>query len=260
MVLLAAKGPASARVRGTAGSMLRHATLLPHGGVPLLDQPILELRTVLPAGRALARITDVIATDKALRAGGIESVAIIHFVVSNPVHRLPACPLNTGSILLVARLWRIRVGWGGPQRCHGEGRNSEPRTCLSGHFNSSFAYCQSGRHRHAIASGEERQDPAADSLSQPGAKEASADALSASDLALRIHERGGFRRCAWRQIPKRTCRCALPCVEPVAAGVPQREQEPLRLLGLPIHASGRCGERQGRIRVRGFSRSASSPA
>ncbi|WP_250645735.1 transposase [Myxococcus xanthus] len=56
------------------------------------------------------------------------------------------------------------------------------------------------------------------------------DARSDSDLAWRIHERGGFRRCTWRQGTQGalSARFALRCV--VAAGVPQREQEPLALL------------------------------
>ena len=37
------------------------------------------------------------------------------------------------------------------------------------------------------------------------------DARSASDLALRIHERGGFRRCTGARAPRRAYRRALPC-------------------------------------------------
>jgi SRSO17 transposase len=56
------------------------------------------------------------------------------------------------------------------------------------------------------------------------------DALSVSDLALRIQEQGGFRRCTWRQgtCEDLSARFALRPV--IAAGVPKRQQEPLWLL------------------------------
>jgi SRSO17 transposase len=56
------------------------------------------------------------------------------------------------------------------------------------------------------------------------------EAVSVSDLAFSIHERGGFRRCTWR---KGTCEdlCASFALRRViAAGVPQHEQELLWLL------------------------------
>jgi SRSO17 transposase len=56
------------------------------------------------------------------------------------------------------------------------------------------------------------------------------DARSVSDLALRIHERGGFRRCTWRQGTQEDLSARFALRRVVAAGVPQREQEPLWLL------------------------------
>ena len=54
------------------------------------------------------------------------------------------------------------------------------------------------------------------------------EAVSVSDMALSIHERGGFRRCTWRKRYPRgplSARFALRRV--VAAGVPKAQQEPL---------------------------------
>jgi SRSO17 transposase len=56
------------------------------------------------------------------------------------------------------------------------------------------------------------------------------DARSVSDLALRIHERGGFRRCTWRQGAQKNLSARFALRRVVAAGVPQHEQEPLGLL------------------------------
>ncbi|QDF04933.1 transposase [Myxococcus xanthus] len=56
------------------------------------------------------------------------------------------------------------------------------------------------------------------------------DARSVSDLAWRIHERGGFRRCTWRQGTQDALSARFALRRVVAAGVPQREQEPLALL------------------------------
>lgn len=56
------------------------------------------------------------------------------------------------------------------------------------------------------------------------------DARSVSDLALRIHQRGGFRRCTWRQGTQEDLSARFALRRVVAAGVPQREQEPLWLL------------------------------
>lgn len=56
------------------------------------------------------------------------------------------------------------------------------------------------------------------------------DARSVSDLALRIHERGGFRRCTWRQGTQEDLSARFALRRVIAAGVPQREQEPLGLL------------------------------
>nr|WP_244225100.1 IS701 family transposase [Corallococcus sicarius] len=53
---------------------------------------------------------------------------------------------------------------------------------------------------------------------------------SVSDLALRIHARGGFRRCTWRQGTQEDLSARFALRRVVAAGVPQREQEPLWLL------------------------------
>lgn len=56
------------------------------------------------------------------------------------------------------------------------------------------------------------------------------DARSVSDLALRIHERGGFRRCTWRKGAQEDLSACFALRRVIAAGVPQREQEPLWLL------------------------------
>ncbi len=56
------------------------------------------------------------------------------------------------------------------------------------------------------------------------------DALSASALALRIHERGGFRRCTWRKGTREDLSARFALRRVIAAGVPKREQEPLWLL------------------------------
>lgn len=56
------------------------------------------------------------------------------------------------------------------------------------------------------------------------------DALSVSDLAFSIHERGGFRRCTWRKGTQEDLSARFALRQVVAAGVPQREQEPLWLL------------------------------
>lgn len=56
------------------------------------------------------------------------------------------------------------------------------------------------------------------------------EALSVSELATRIHERGGFRRCTWRKGTKEDLSARFALRRVVAAGVPQREQEPLQLL------------------------------
>jgi SRSO17 transposase len=56
------------------------------------------------------------------------------------------------------------------------------------------------------------------------------DAQSVSDLALCIHERGGFRRCTWRQGTQEDLSARFALRRVVAAGVPQREQEALWLL------------------------------
>nr|WP_306341659.1 transposase [Myxococcus xanthus] len=56
------------------------------------------------------------------------------------------------------------------------------------------------------------------------------DARSVSDLAQRIQERGGFRRCTWRQGTQEALSACFALRRVVAAGVPQREQEPLGLL------------------------------
>ncbi len=53
------------------------------------------------------------------------------------------------------------------------------------------------------------------------------EALSVSELATRIHERGGFRRCTWRKGTKEDLSARFALRRVVAAGVPQREQEPL---------------------------------
>ena len=56
------------------------------------------------------------------------------------------------------------------------------------------------------------------------------DARSVSDLALRIHERGGFRRCTWRKGTQEDLSARFALRRVIAAGVPQREQEPLWLV------------------------------
>uniref|UniRef100_UPI0013DAAD63 IS701 family transposase n=1 Tax=Pyxidicoccus trucidator TaxID=2709662 RepID=UPI0013DAAD63 len=56
------------------------------------------------------------------------------------------------------------------------------------------------------------------------------DARSVSDLALRIHERGGFRRCTWRKGTQEDLSACFALRQVIAAGVPQRKQEPLGLL------------------------------
>jgi len=56
------------------------------------------------------------------------------------------------------------------------------------------------------------------------------DALSVSDLAFSIHVRGGFRRCTWRKGTQQDLSARFALRRVVAAGVPQREQEPLWLL------------------------------
>jgi SRSO17 transposase len=56
------------------------------------------------------------------------------------------------------------------------------------------------------------------------------EAPSVSELATRIHERGGFRRCTWRKGTQEDLSARFALRRVVAAGVPQREQEPLWLL------------------------------
>jgi SRSO17 transposase len=56
------------------------------------------------------------------------------------------------------------------------------------------------------------------------------EARSVSDLALRIHEWGGFRRCIWRKGTQEDLSARFALRRVIAAGVPQREQEPLWLL------------------------------
>ncbi|NVJ06371.1 hypothetical protein HUW63_14140 [Myxococcus sp. AM001] len=55
-------------------------------------------------------------------------------------------------------------------------------------------------------------------------------AQSVSDLAWQIHERGGFRRSTWRQGTQDALSARFALRRVVAAGVPQREQEPMGLL------------------------------
>ncbi len=57
-----------------------------------------------------------------------------------------------------------------------------------------------------------------------------AEALSVSQLATGIHERGGFRRCTWRKGTQEDLSARFVLRRVIAAGVPQREQEPLWLL------------------------------
>ena len=54
--------------------------------------------------------------------------------------------------------------------------------------------------------------------------------LSVSELALSIQERGGFRRCTWRQGTREDLSARFALRRVVAAGVSLREQEPLWLL------------------------------
>lgn len=56
------------------------------------------------------------------------------------------------------------------------------------------------------------------------------DAVSVSALAFSIHERGGFRRCTWRKGTCEDLSASFALRRVIAAGVPQREQEPLWLL------------------------------
>jgi SRSO17 transposase len=56
------------------------------------------------------------------------------------------------------------------------------------------------------------------------------DALSVSDLAFSLHERGGFRRCTWRQGTSEALSARFALRPVIAAGVPKSEQEPLWLL------------------------------
>jgi SRSO17 transposase len=56
------------------------------------------------------------------------------------------------------------------------------------------------------------------------------EALSVSELALHINERGGFRRCTWRKGTKEDLSARFALRRVIAAGVPVREQEPLWLL------------------------------
>jgi SRSO17 transposase len=56
------------------------------------------------------------------------------------------------------------------------------------------------------------------------------EALSVSKLATDIHERGSFRRCTWRKGTREDLSARFALRRVVAAGIPQREQEPLWLL------------------------------
>lgn len=56
------------------------------------------------------------------------------------------------------------------------------------------------------------------------------EAPSVSELATSIHERGGFRRCTWRKGTQEDLSARFALRRVIAAGVPQREQEPLWLL------------------------------
>ncbi|MFY2561180.1 hypothetical protein ACN469_26495 [Corallococcus terminator] len=56
------------------------------------------------------------------------------------------------------------------------------------------------------------------------------DAQSVSDLALRLHERGGFRWCTRRPDTKEALSASFALRRVVATGVPLREQEPLGLI------------------------------
>ena len=64
-----------------------------------------------------------------------------------------------------------------------------------------------------------------DEQGHPGAQ-----ALSVSDLAFSIEERGGFRRCTWRQGTREDLSARFALRRVVAAGVPNSQQEPLWLL------------------------------
>ncbi len=55
-------------------------------------------------------------------------------------------------------------------------------------------------------------------------------ALSVSDLAFSLHERGSFRRCTWRQGTSENLSARFALRPVIAAGVHKREQEPLWLL------------------------------
>jgi SRSO17 transposase len=54
--------------------------------------------------------------------------------------------------------------------------------------------------------------------------------LRVSELAARIHEQGGFRRCTWRKGTREDLSARFTLRRVIAAGVPKREQEPLWLL------------------------------
>lgn len=56
------------------------------------------------------------------------------------------------------------------------------------------------------------------------------EAVSVKDMALSIHERGGFRRCTWRSGTREELQARFALRRVVAAGVPQGQQEPLWLL------------------------------
>ena len=56
------------------------------------------------------------------------------------------------------------------------------------------------------------------------------EAVSVKDMALSIHERGGFRRCTWRSGTREDLWARFALRRVVAAGVPKAQQEPLWLL------------------------------
>jgi SRSO17 transposase len=56
------------------------------------------------------------------------------------------------------------------------------------------------------------------------------EAVSVKDMALSIHERGGFRRCTWRSGTREELRARFALRRVLAAGVPKSQQEPLWLL------------------------------
>ncbi|WNG22297.1 IS701 family transposase [Cystobacter fuscus] len=56
------------------------------------------------------------------------------------------------------------------------------------------------------------------------------EAVSVKDMALSIHERGGFRRCTWRSGTREELRAHFALRRVVAAGEPKGQQEPLWLL------------------------------